>query len=178
MLVIQQASRRFVYRVAGVALHQGRVLLHRSERDDFWSLPGGRGEMLEPSPDTLRREMREEMDLAVAVDRLVWVIENFFEHGEHTWHELGLYFLMSFPPDSPVWARGDTFFGREVFPQGYQLLLTFQWVPLAALDALTLHPAFLKTGLRQVPPSVQHVIYDGRRVPLNGQPPTVSDSSK
>src|SRR5271157_2933622 len=111
MLIIKQESSRFVVRVAGVALHQGRVLLHRSERDDFWTLPGGRGELLEPSPDTLRREMLEEMDLAVTVDRLAWVVEHFFDHRELAWHELGLYFLMSFPPDSPVWARGDTFFG-------------------------------------------------------------------
>jgi ADP-ribose pyrophosphatase YjhB (NUDIX family) len=162
MLVIKQASRQFVYRVAGVALHDGRVLLHRSERDSFWTLPGGRGEMLEPSPDTLRREMREETGLAVEVGRLLWVIENFYEEREFAWHVLGLYFLMSFPPDSPVWAHGNTFLGQEVFPQGYQLSLTFQWFPVDALDPVALQPAFLKAGLRQVPESVQHIIADSR----------------
>jgi ADP-ribose pyrophosphatase YjhB (NUDIX family) len=164
MLIIKQESSRFVVRVAGVALHQGRVLLHRSERDDFWTLPGGRGELLEPSPDTLRREMLEEMDLAVTVDRLAWVVEHFFDHREHAWHELGLYFLMSFPPDSPVWARGDTFFGQEVFPQGYQLQLTFRWFPLPALDTLRIQPAFLTDGLRQMPSATQHILCDERSV--------------
>jgi ADP-ribose pyrophosphatase YjhB (NUDIX family) len=162
MLIIRQDPLRFVVRVAGVAVDHDRVLLHRSERDDFWSLPGGRGEMMEPSPDTLRREMREETGLAVAVDRLLWVVENFFDYKGKTWHELALYFLMSFPPDSPVWARGESFDGREVFPQGYELKLFYQWFPLADLDGLTVFPAFLPGGLRQLPLTVQHVIHDGR----------------
>ena len=167
MLVIREPSRQFVYRVAGVALHQGRVLLHRSERDDYWTLPGGRGEMLEPSVDTLRREMLEEMGLAVDVGRLAWVIENFYEEKARTWHVLGLYFLMSFPPDSPVWARGDTFSGKEDFPQGFQLTLTFQWIPVDALDPLAFQPAILKAGLRHVPESVRHIIADTRTAPAS-----------
>jgi ADP-ribose pyrophosphatase YjhB (NUDIX family) len=162
MLMIKQNSLRFVYRVAGVALHQDRVLLHRAEGDDFWALPGGRGEMLEPSPETLRREMREETGLAVTVDRLLWVVENFFDYSGKTWHELGLYFLMSFPTDSPVWAHGDTFLGQEAFPDGRRLLLFFQWFPLAGLEALTVYPSFLSAGLRQVPLTVQHIIHDRR----------------
>jgi ADP-ribose pyrophosphatase YjhB (NUDIX family) len=162
MLMIKQDSLRFVYRVAGVAVHQDQVLLHRAADDNFWALPGGRGEMLEPSPETLRREMREETGLAVTVDRLLWVVENFFDHNDKTWHELGLYFLMSFPPDSPVWARGEAFEGEEVFPNGRRLALIFQWFPLAGLEALTVYPSFLPAGLRQLPLTVQHIIHDGR----------------
>ena len=40
-------GKRFNYRVVGVALHNGRVLLHKNETEHFWSLPGGRGELLE-----------------------------------------------------------------------------------------------------------------------------------
>ena len=162
MLMIKQDSARFVYRVAGEAVHQDRVLLHRAERDDFWALPGGRGEMMEPSPETLRREMREEAGLAIDVDRLLWVVENFFDYRGKTWHELGLYFLMSFPPDSPVWARGESFMGEEAFPDGRRLQLFFQWFPLASLEAVIVYPSFLQAGLRQLPLATQHVIHNGR----------------
>ena len=37
----------FHYRVAGVAMHDARVLLQRTEIDDFWSLPGGHVELHE-----------------------------------------------------------------------------------------------------------------------------------
>ena len=51
----------FNYRVAGIALSEGRLLLHTSDRDDFWSLPGGRCEFGETSAEALVREMREEL---------------------------------------------------------------------------------------------------------------------
>lgn len=70
----------FMCRVAGVAVHDDRVLLHRSGHDDFWALLGGRLEVGETSVAGLRREMREELDVDVTVGRLLWVIENFFDH--------------------------------------------------------------------------------------------------
>jgi 8-oxo-dGTP pyrophosphatase MutT (NUDIX family) len=162
MLIIKQDTRRFVYRVAGVAIHDARVLLHRAGDDAFWALPGGRGEMMETSPETLRREMREEMGLEVNPERLLWVVENFFDHTGKSFHELGLYFWMTFPPDSPVWARGETFEGQELFPDGRRLPLFFQWFPLAHLATLTVVPSFLAAGLRHVPLTVQHIIHDAR----------------
>ena len=30
---------RFLFRVVGVAIHDGHALLHRAVSDDFWSLP-------------------------------------------------------------------------------------------------------------------------------------------
>ncbi len=164
MLIIRQDSLRFVFRVAGVALHEDRVLLHRTDGDDFWSLPGGRGEMMEPSPETLRRELHEETGLAVTVGRLLWVVENFFDYKDRTYHELALYFLMTFPPDSPIWTYGETFEGQELFPDGRRLKLFYQWFPLAGLDGLTVFPSFLPGGLRQLPLTTQHIIHDGRGV--------------
>jgi hypothetical protein len=106
--------------------------------------------------------MREEMGLAVIADRLLWVAENFFDHNGKTWHELGLYFSMSFPPDSPVWARGETFEGQETFPDGRRLTLYFQWFPVAQLETLTVYPSFLPAGLRDLPLTPRHIIHDGR----------------
>lgn len=36
------------------------MLLHKAEDDDFWALPGGRSQPLEPATATLRREMVDE----------------------------------------------------------------------------------------------------------------------
>ena len=35
MITFAQEDTRFTYRVVGVAIEEGRVLLHRAERDDF-----------------------------------------------------------------------------------------------------------------------------------------------
>jgi len=52
-------GRTFNFRAAAVIVQGGRVLVHRADYEDFWSLPGGRVEMLEESRGALRREMLE-----------------------------------------------------------------------------------------------------------------------
>ena len=62
MLMFDLEGERFMYRVAGVAVIDGRVLVHQFEgEDDFYVLPGGRVEMREPAEEALAREMREEL---------------------------------------------------------------------------------------------------------------------
>lgn len=81
MIAFEEGEVRFHYRVVGIALNGNRVLLHRAENDDFWTLPGGRVELLEPAHDVLKREMREELEIEIHVERLVWVVENFFQYA-------------------------------------------------------------------------------------------------
>jgi ADP-ribose pyrophosphatase YjhB (NUDIX family) len=147
---------RFHYRVAGVATHEGRVLLHRSEIDDFWSLPGGRARHLEPASTALRREMREELGAEVNVVRLLWVVENFFRERGEAHHELGLYFLMSFDPGSRLYSHDGPFPGDE---EG--LALEFQWYPQEerVLTQLPVYPAFLQQTLTSLPRVPQHVVH-------------------
>jgi ADP-ribose pyrophosphatase YjhB (NUDIX family) len=75
MIDFRREGRGFGVRVSGVAMHRGLVLLSRAEKDNFWSLPGGRCEMMEPSGNALRREMREELGCDVQVERLLWTAE-------------------------------------------------------------------------------------------------------
>ncbi|MFP4394846.1 MAG: NUDIX hydrolase, partial [Anaerolineales bacterium] len=102
ILQIERTDRRFIYRTAGVAMDRDRVLIHRSQDDDFWALPGGRVEMGEVASEALAREMQEELGIQVEVGRLLWITENFFTYAGYACHELALYFLMTLPPDAPL----------------------------------------------------------------------------
>lgn len=154
MIVFDQGTVRFNFRAVGVALHDGKVLLHRAEKDPFWALPGGRVELLEVAADTLRREMQEELGTDVHVERLLWVVENFFHYGTRSYHELAFYFLMSFPPDSDLPGRREPFGGHEG-----GLYLIFQWFDVDRLDEVVLLPSFLKTALAAIPESPAHVVH-------------------
>lgn len=154
MITFDREDMRFTYRIAGVALHEGRVLLHRAGHEDFWSLPGGRCEMREPSGDALRREMREELGVDVTVDRLLWVVENFFHYAERQCHELGLYYLMSFPAAAGLHERGETFIGQEG-----EMELIFRWHDLATINDLRIYPSFLCDRLMAIPASVEHITH-------------------
>ncbi len=90
MICFDQGTRRFNYRVVGVAIHDDSVLLHRAAGESFWTLPGGRAEHGETAEQTIRREMLEELETDVHVDRLLWVVENFFEYDGLSYHELAL----------------------------------------------------------------------------------------
>lgn len=154
VITFGERNARFVYRVAGVALHNDRVLLHRALHNDYWSMPGGRVESLELSQETFRREMREELDIDVQVGRLLWVVENFFVDGGVHYHELGLYYLMALPPDCALYRSTGPVRGDE---EG--IVLIFEWHRLDGLEETTLYPAFLRRALASIPDTTEHVVH-------------------
>ncbi len=154
MLSFERDGRRFNHRVVGVALHEGRVLLHRAEHDDFWALPGGRVEFMEPSAEALHREMQEELGVEVQVERLLWVLENFFVYRATEFHEVGLYYLMRLPPASPLLRVEGDFYGTEG-----DLTLIFRWFPLDTLETLPLYPTFLRDALLALPEQIIHLVH-------------------
>ncbi len=158
MITFDRGQTRFNLRVVGVASDDDRVLLHRGEWDDFWTLPGGRGEFLEPARDTLVREMREERAVDIRVGRLLWVMKNFFEYAGKSYHELALYFLMSLPPGSRPLSLHE-FEGSEELTGGGTLKLLFRWFPLAGLEDIHLYPTFLRQGLKSLPTTTEHVVH-------------------
>lgn len=154
MLTFDDGHRRFTLRTAAVVWHDGRVLVHRAARDNFWSMPGGRVEWLEPAGEALRREMREELGLEARVERLLWVIENFFLDKGCTYHEVAFYFLVSFLPEAAIYHSDGPFCGQEE-----AMPLVFGWFPVDQLEAVPLYPTFLRTALRRLPPVTEHVVH-------------------
>lgn len=153
LIRFDEGERRFQCRVAGIAVDAGRVLLHHADFEDFWAVPGGRAELGEPLAAGLHREMQEELETEVTVERLLWVVENFFTYDGKAYHELGFYFLMTLPPDSPIRATTAPFVREADDTQ-----LIFQWHAVATLEAVRLYPAFLRQALRTLPDSPTHVV--------------------
>ena len=156
MIRIERGSDCFNYRVVGVAVQGDSVLLHQAEGEDFWTFPGGRAEIGEPGEQTLKREMREELDIEVEVVRLLWLVENFFTYAGKQYHEIAFYFLMRLPPDCKYIVEPGPFKGWEE-----TIELTFQWFPHRpeVLSSLPLFPSFLRTALQTLPESPQHVVH-------------------
>lgn len=165
MITFDLPAARFTYRVAAVVVYEGRVLLNREEADSFWFLPGGRCEAMEPSSVALLREMREELGETVTIERLLWVAENFFTDARGPHHELGLYYLATLPPSSPL-LGGTTFRGLE-----QHIPLVLQWFPLDETAHLPLYPVFLRAGLQNLPDRLEHIVNRDGREPLDPAAP-------
>lgn len=119
----------------------------------FWVLPGGRLLPLELTADALVRTMRWEIGQEVTVQRLLWVMEYVTPIGGQPVHELGFYYAIALSEYSPFFDLSHDHAGVE---RGLDLVL--RWVPVDALPDLPLFPEFLRTALRQMPNSPQHVV--------------------
>jgi ADP-ribose pyrophosphatase YjhB (NUDIX family) len=107
-----------------------------------WSLPGGRVEWSESTIDTLRREMQEELCVEVTVERLGWIIENFFTFQGEEYHEIEFYYLMRLPSDTSFLNEAAPFSMAETH-------LLFRWVPLSKLEDEAFYPICLRKGMRE-----------------------------
>ena len=139
------------------------MLLQRAESEDYWFLPGGRVEVMESSEAAIKREMREELKADVQVERLLWVVENLFIDDSNGMfnHELGLYYLIAFADGSKLYDKRATHTAIEdtgIFAEE-PLEFALHWFPLEALDDIQLYPTFLRTALRNLPASAQHIVH-------------------
>jgi 8-oxo-dGTP pyrophosphatase MutT (NUDIX family) len=154
MIAFERNGLQFDFRVAAIAIHRDHVLLLRVEQYDFWFLPGGHVEMGELADAALLREMREETGLDVGIDRIVWVVENFFTLDGKPHHELGFFYLVTLPAEAAQLDLTKEFYGKE--ENGTPLI--FQWHRVEALTNLKIFPSFLNTGLTALPTSITHII--------------------
>ena len=73
----------FSYRVAGICIQNGKVLLQKPTNDTAYAFPGGHVEFGETNEQTLIREFQEEIGVDISVGDLKWVGEVFFPWGNN-----------------------------------------------------------------------------------------------
>ena len=81
----------FSYRVGGILVHNGKILLQRPKNDDF-AIIGGHIESMETSVEALKREFEEELHAKIAVDKLMAIGEIYFAWGSKPCHQLCMYY--------------------------------------------------------------------------------------
>ncbi|WP_186577021.1 NUDIX hydrolase [Aquibacillus kalidii] len=141
----------FNYRVAAVLIVNNHVLIHKQVKDDHWALPGGRAKVMEDSPTSIKREIKEELGFEVKINRLLWITENFFKYNSNDFHEIALYYNVSLM-NNDYQLNNNPFYGEE----GDRLI--YQWIPIQDLENYLLYPEFLRVSIKHLSESVEHVI--------------------
>ena len=130
----------FSYRVAGICVQNGKVLLQTTTGDDrSFSFPGGHVELGETNAETLIREFKEEIGADIAVKELKWVAEVFFPWGKKPCHQICLYYMVDLQ-NSEIPTDG-TFLGKE------------------QAENVELYPTNARELLSKLGEGVQHFVY-------------------
>lgn len=148
----------FSCRVGAVCYSEDRFLLHRAQGDVTWAFPGGKLKMNETLAAAVERELHEELGWTVTAQRLLWVVENFFDYrspsetaeSSSLHHEVGFYFSVE-APEAP--SADSHFVSTETDGR-----LEFRWFHVDEIGALDLRPRVLKDLLGDLSGTTQVVI--------------------
>ncbi|AOR25114.1 NUDIX hydrolase [Clostridium taeniosporum] len=128
----------FSYRVAGVLIHDNKILLQKPVNDDGYSLIGGHVTIKETTEQTLIREFKEEIHAEISIVSLFAIGEIFFPWNKKPCHQISLYYkiqlseLNSIPADGNF--RGYDEIGNE------RIDIDFCWIPLEKLKEIKVYP--------------------------------------
>lgn len=147
----------FSYRVAGICVKDGRVLLQTTTGEDrSFAFPGGHVAFGETNAQTLTREFKEEIGADIRVKELKWVGEIFFPWGSKPCHQICNYYLVEIL--RPEMSAEGSFLAREHLA-GRNFDLEFHWVPIDRVEELEVYPTNAKELLRKLDAGVQHFVY-------------------
>ncbi len=158
MIMFTRDGLTFMYRVGGIAIHDGRVLVQQAVGKGFCFLPGGRVEFGENASDALRREVREELGEPATIGRLLITADNLFDLDGRRIQEVNLYFMVELDENSPILGRDGMFEGAE--PN-----VVLEWIPIDELERANLKPEFLQEQIRDLPRAPLYVIREDLGTP-------------
>lgn len=116
----------FSYRVGGILIHNGKILLQRPKNDDY-AIIGGHVAAMETSMEIIKREFEEELHAKIEVDNLLAIGEIYFSWGKRPCHQICLYYNVHLADDSiPL---DGVFHGSDEL-DNVRSDLDFCWVPL------------------------------------------------
>lgn len=140
----------FSYRVGGILIHDGKILLQKPKDDDY-AIIGGHLSSMETTKEAVMREFEEELHAKIEVDNLWAIGEIFFPWGNRPCHQVCFYYKVHLNDMNTIPMDG-------VF-QGYDELnneridLDFCWVPLSEL----------RNGLKVYPLELIPIILEDRK---------------
>lgn len=154
MIKFNDNGKIFNFRVAGIVIEDAYVLLHRKESDDFWSIPGGRAELMEKTEDTIVREYKEEINVDISVIRQLWLTEDFFTYKNEDYHEIGFYYLVK--------MLGNDFKDKDKIYEGIEggKKLIYKWFEIKNIHKEIIYPVFLKEGLCNIPNTIEKIVIE------------------
>lgn len=161
-IIFKTEDYLFSYRVAGILIHDGRVLLQKPTNSGAYAFPGGHVALGETNAETLIREWKEEVGVDITVTELKWVEENIFPSWQgdgRICHQICLDYAVRLVDESQIPLNGN-FLSKEVDlakDRGYEI--NFYWMPIEDVQRFEVYPAKAAELLPKLDEGVQHFVY-------------------
>ncbi len=128
-------------RAVGIIANNDMILMQKRQRDNFWTLPGGKIALLEKGEETIQRELKEEIGIDFENCTMYNVKENFFKFENQQYHEFIFMYLIN-PNQVTGLCIDKEFDGIET-----QKKLQFRWMTEKELLSTEIAPTWLKDEL-------------------------------
>jgi len=142
---------RFNFRVGAIIIQDEKLLMVKNARDPYFYSVGGRVHFNETLEDAVLREVFEETGVAMKIQKMGFVHENFFifEHSGEIIHEISFFYYMQ-----PVELFQKI--NKSLTEDGVEEQL--EWIPLGKINEYRLYPEFFKTDLFDGLNEVRHIV--------------------
>lgn len=151
-------NQKFKYRVNGIIIHDNKLLALKMKNNISYCLPGGHVELGESSQKAILREMLEETQTKVSIDKTFSVVENFYtDKNSLKTHEISFYYLVK--PENFDKIKFDNYSVNEL-DKGEEKQHYFEWLNISSLENVDFRPAFIKNKLISGNYDFEHIIIE------------------
>lgn len=142
---IKSDTEKFKYRVNGIIMKNNKLLTIKMKNNISFCLPGGHVEFGEDSKSAIIREMLEELNTHVLIERELAIVENFYldKKGLNT-HEISFYYIVTPENWDNISLENYSTIEND---KGELKEHHFEWLSISNLDQYDFRPNFIKDKL-------------------------------
>lgn len=149
-------THKFKYRVNGIIIHNGKILTLKMKNNISYCLPGGHVELCEDSKTAMIREMLEEIETPVTIDKELAVVENFYlDKNNLQTHEISFYYIVKPENFNKISLQN---YSKTENDKGEVKKHNFEWLDISLLNNFDFRPKFIKDKLISQDFNFEHLI--------------------
>ena len=152
-ILLKNSGIYFSYRVGAIIIQNNHILMVKNENCPYYYSVGGGIQFGETSEDAVLREIYEETNIRLEIDRLVFIHENFFIAdfmNDTPFQEIRFFYIMKINDDiKNINCSSNGVDGSKD---------SLHWLPIDKLSEYQLFPEFYKIELQNLTTDVRHFI--------------------
>lgn len=147
----QEGRNRFNCRVNGICIKDNKIFLSKLKADKYWTFVGGKVEFGEATDNAILREYKEEVGVDLQIDKLLALIENFFELRGDSWHQYIFFYQLRDDNNALEFFEGE----REIEDNKDAI---YRWFDLSEIPNVPIKPDCSREIINNIAPNIQHHI--------------------